>query len=169
MNDVDPRLLANLLRKHGAALVLFAQQWCRTPEDVVQEAFLQLIGQSPPPRNVVGWLYQVVRNGAINATRSATRRQRHESTAAEDNELWFESSAEQLLDARAATDAMKDLPARQREVIVARLWGGLSFEDIAELTGSSTSTAYRQYHAGIEALQERLGVLCAPKKRSLET
>ena len=70
MHDADHELLSRNLDEHSAALVLFAQQWCATPEDVVQEAFIQLMQQRPLPNNVVGWLYRVVRNGAIGASRA---------------------------------------------------------------------------------------------------
>ena len=39
----------------------------------------------------------------------------------------------------------------QREVIVAQLWGGLTFEQVGELMGSSSSTAHRLYQAGLNA------------------
>jgi RNA polymerase sigma-70 factor (ECF subfamily) len=37
--------LSSVLAQHGRALVLYARQWCDCPEDVVQEALLELIGQ----------------------------------------------------------------------------------------------------------------------------
>ena len=169
MSTVGPQLLSWLIDEHGAALVLYAQQWCRTPEDVVQEAFLQLMRQPAVPENVAGWLYRVVRNGAISAARSAARRGRHESAAAHRGEPWFDASEGQRLDAHEAAKALEQLSAEQREIIVARVWGGLSFEQIAELTGSSTSTAYRRYHAGLSALRERMGVACPEKKNPLES
>jgi RNA polymerase sigma-70 factor (ECF subfamily) len=45
-------------------------------------------------------------------------------------------------------------------VVVARTWGGLGFEQIAELVGCSTSTAHRRYVAGLAALRERLEDAC---------
>ena len=54
----------------------------------------------------------------------------------------------------------ESLPLEQREVIVAHLWGGLTFEQIGELSGCSASTAHRQYTAGLSAIRERLGVTC---------
>jgi hypothetical protein len=38
--------------------------------------------------------------------------------------------------------------------------GGLTFEQIAELAGSSAATVYRRYAAGLAAIRERLGVPC---------
>ena len=60
-------LLAQLLDQHAAALELYARQWCDSPEDVVQEAFLKLAGQRDLPANPAAWLFRVVRNGAIDA------------------------------------------------------------------------------------------------------
>jgi RNA polymerase sigma-70 factor (ECF subfamily) len=57
-----------------------------------------------------------------------------------------------------ATVALQGLPAEQREVIVAHLWGGLTFEQIAGLVGASSSTAHRWYLAGLAALRDRLRV-----------
>ena len=168
MNAVGPELLTRLLDEHGGALVLYAQQWCHTPEDVVQEALMRLMRQAVVPENVVGWVYRVVRNGAISASRSARRRGRREAAAAHRGEPWFNPSPSGRLDAATATAALKQLTIEQREAIVARLWGGLTLEQIAELTGSSTSTVHRRYQSGLSALRERLGIGC-PKKKNKKT
>ncbi len=93
MTPVSPETLQRLLAEHRGALVLYARQWCAVPEDVVQEAFLQLVRQREEPRNAVGWLYRVVRNRAISAARSAGRRTRHEAAAAGRGEPWFVGSS----------------------------------------------------------------------------
>jgi RNA polymerase sigma-70 factor (ECF subfamily) len=67
------------------------------------------------------------------------------------------------LDAESAAAALQHLPLDQREVIVAHLWGELTFEQIADLIGTSSSTAHRWYIAGLTTLRERLEVVC-PKK-----
>lgn len=162
MDTIGPDMLARLLAQYGPALVLYARQWCRWPEDVVQEAFLELMAQTRAPEQPVKWLYRVVRNGALDQSRSAQRRQRRESAAAHRGEPWFLPSTDQRLDAAEATRSLEGLPIDQRETIVARLWGGLSFDEIAELTGTSTSTAHRRYQAGLATLRERLENPCTP-------
>ncbi len=160
MAVVDPKTLGRILDQHGAALVLYAQQWCAMPEDVVQEALLTLVRQPELPENLVGWLYRVVRNEAISASRSAGRRTRREAAVAHRDEPWFHPSAADRLDAAEATLALEQLPMPERETIVARLWGGLSFEEIAGLTGSSTSSVHRCYQRGLASLRERLNDPC---------
>jgi RNA polymerase sigma-70 factor (ECF subfamily) len=157
---MGPELLGRLVDEHAAALVLYARQWCATAEDVVQDAFLKLIAQKPPPTNVVPWLYRVVRNAAVSASRAERRRRRHEAAAAERAPAWFAAAEATALDVATVTASLQALPIEQREVIVAHLWGGLTFEQIAEVAGCSSSTAHRWYGAGLSALRERLRVSC---------
>lgn len=162
---MDPAQLGMLLDRHGDALVLFAEQWCNTPEDAVQGAFIKLAGQPAPPDDPAAWLFAVVRRDAINAGIAARRRRAHESNAATIAIARLDGPRDGPLDARGAAEALALLPIDQREVIVAKLWGGLTFEQFAGVAGCSTSTAHRLYQAGLSTLRERLGVQCPTKTR----
>jgi RNA polymerase sigma factor (sigma-70 family) len=155
---MTPRHLAELIDRHGPALVLYARQWCAVPEDVVQDAFLKLVAQRRPPDDPAAWLFRVVRNAALDAAKADRRRQKRE--AAVHAARWFVEPDIDGLDAEAAVAALERLPAELRETIVARLWGRLSFEQIAAVSGCSASSAFRRYEAGIAALRETLGVSC---------
>jgi RNA polymerase sigma factor (sigma-70 family) len=162
---MGPERLGRLVDAHAAALVLYARQWCAAPEDVVQEAFLKLV-QKAPPGDPVPWLYRVVRNAAVSAGRADRRRRHHEAAAAARSPAWFAAPDAAGLDAESAAAALQALPLDEREVIVARLWGGLTFDQIGDLAGCSASTAHRRYVAGLSALRERLGVPCPSKPAS---
>ena len=153
---IPPERLSRLLDEHASALELYARQWCESPADVVQEAFVELARQQPTPDRPVPWLFRVVRNRALTARRSTNRRKRHEARAALEN--WFEESFDLPLDGASATAALQGLPDEQREAIVAHLWGGLSFEEIGHISGASSSTAHRRYALGLEQLRKKLGV-----------
>jgi RNA polymerase sigma factor (sigma-70 family) len=161
---MDSDWLGRLVDRHAAALELFARQWCDTPEDVVQEAFVKLAAQRTPPENPAAWLFRVVRNGALNAALAARRRRRHETDAAAESTGWFQAersvTSPGALDPENAAAELRSLPLEQREVIVAHLWGGLSFQEIAIVSGCSASTAHRLYTAGLSMMRERLGVTC---------
>jgi len=161
---MSPPDIARLIDANAAPLVLYARQWCDAPEDVVQEAFVKLVRQRRLPEDVVAWLYRVVRNGAHDAAKMARRRQRRESVAARPAR-WFVEPEVDGLDAETAVAALERLAQEQREVIVARHWGGLSFEQIGEVVGCSASTAFRRYSAGVDDLRKQLGVIC-PKHSS---
>jgi RNA polymerase sigma factor (sigma-70 family) len=159
MKLISPDTFGRLFDEHADALVLFARQWCDAPDDIVQDAFVALARQTVVPDRIVPWLYRVVRNGAIAAARQTRRRRRREERAAAieavTDDPWFASTDDQI-DAQHATGLLADLDGDAREAIVARLWGGLTFEEIARLQGCSLSTTYRRYQAGLARLQERL-------------
>jgi RNA polymerase sigma factor (sigma-70 family) len=156
---ITVRQTAELIANHAAVLMLFARQWCDSPEDAVQDAFCKLVRLRTPPTDPVAWLFQVVRTTAIDLGRSTRRRRKREAAIARP-ERWFDESEVDGLDAEAAVAALESLGPEQREVIVGRLWGGMTFEQIAAVAGCSTTTAHRRYEAGIQNLRERLGVIC---------
>jgi RNA polymerase sigma-70 factor (ECF subfamily) len=125
---------------------------------------VKFAAQRTTPRDPAAWLFKAVRNGAINAGLAQRRRRRHEARAASAAAPWFDGDASarpaQALDPESAQAALAGLPLAQREVIVAHLWAGLTFEQIADVSGMSASSAHRSYQAGLRALRERLGVQC---------
>jgi RNA polymerase sigma factor (sigma-70 family) len=154
MGRIGPDELGRLFDAHSAALVLYARQWSESPEDIVQDAFVKLARQWSCPDRLVPWLYRVVRNQAIAIARSKWRRNRRESRAS-NREAWFASTDERI-DGAEAAKFLEALEPECREVIVARIWGGLTFDEIARLQGSSLTTVYRRYQTGISCLHERL-------------
>jgi RNA polymerase sigma-70 factor (ECF subfamily) len=150
--------LGRLYREHAPALRLYVRQWPEGDEDLVQDAFVKLAQQSPPPEQVLPWLYTVVRNSALAAGRGQSRRRRREDSISA-SEAWF-AAADDHIDGREATKLLAELPLEQREVIVARIWGGLTFQEVARLAGCSLPTAHRRYQTGLAALRERLSDPC---------
>lgn len=157
---LTPEKLGALLARYAAPLALYARQWCDRPDDVVQEAFVQLARQSTAPHDPPAWLYRVVRNMATSARRSDVRRRRREQIVAEERRGWFTTEAEKQIDADAAVAALQDLDDDLRETVTAHLWGGLTFEQIAGLMSCSSSTAHRRYEQGLQRLRERLERPC---------
>ena len=174
-DGITPELLGRLLDEQGGALALFASQWTDAADDCVQEALIELARQPQAPDSPVAWLFRVVRNRAISRARSARRRERHETQAwelrvREGDNREGEAPAEPLADPEDIALALAALDPELREVVVARTWGGLGFEQIATLVGCSTSTAHRRYLAGLAALRERLEITCrTPSKTTSRT
>jgi RNA polymerase sigma-70 factor (ECF subfamily) len=154
MRPLDPTVLGHLYRQHAPALRLFARQWGGSGEDLVHDAFVSLAQEVPPPDLILPWLYRVVRNAALARNRSAGRRRMREQKVRVP-EAWFSPVADRL-DADEATRRLVELELELREVIVARIWGGLTFEEIAGLVGCSLATAHRRYQLGLAELRERL-------------
>ena len=145
--------LTPLFEKLAGPLRLFARQWLEpaAAEEVVQEAFVRLLGQRQLPDDPAAWLFTVVRRAALDGLRR--RRVRH---AALPKLVPADMETADPLAAAEAVAALAELPDRQREIVIARHWGDLGFAAIAALLGIAVSTAHSDYTAAIAALRERL-------------
>lgn len=167
---IDAELLGRLLDEHGPALALYAAQWTDAADDCVQEALVELARQPVVPSNVRAWLYRVVKNRALNAARSARRRQERETRAmaarlvASSPHVDFDRA-----DALAAIDALDQLETSERELVVLRIWGGLTLEEIGEALAISISTAHRQYARALEKLRHILESPCSTNMKANDT
>ncbi len=164
----DPEYLGRLLEEQGGVLALYASQWTEAADDCVQEALLELVRQPALPRNVPAWLFRVVRNRAISRARAQQRRKRHESLAAEERPLVVRPGHDPEWTTAELVAALETIEGDLREVIVARVWGNLGFEAIAELIGSSVSTAHRRYVAGLQQLRDRLGITWPAQNQTVQ-
>ena len=151
---------AALIKSQLPALLLFARQWPHdSPEDIVQEAFMRLLEQPESPENVTAWLFSVVRNLSNNHIRSEKRRKTREFAKSSQHPPWFvtpENESEADDNHIELIEQLQQLPFQYREVIVAKIWGKLTFEQIAAIQETSISSAHRTYQAGIRLLQEKL-------------
>lgn len=151
------------LGKHGAALVLLARQWVADradAEDIVQEAFVRFWRSRHKAVDPTAYLYTCVKRSALEWLRSRRRRVQREEAAARPEiaagERWFACPLEQD-ERRAAIEAsLQQLPEAQREVLVLKIWGELSFPQIAEALGISANTAASRYRYALAKLREQL-------------
>lgn len=159
---IGPAVLGRLFDAHAAGLVLYARQWRdgAEAEDLVQEAFISLARRGRLPEEPAVWLHRVVRNAAVSAHRGDRRRRLRESLASRSEADCCFDSVDDRIDASDAAALLTTLDGESREVVVARIWGGLTFEQIAAVQGCSTAAAHRRYRAGLARLQQRLERPC---------
>lgn len=153
---MPPEDLAETWRRCSSRLLLIARAIGEPAEDAVQEAFLQLAKQSPTPCDPFAWLVIVTRNQLLQWRRSGQRRRKREQRP--DHRNWFDQDQLQIessLDAMQVTRELERLDPEQRQVIVMHLWGELSFDQIAEVTGSSRSTAHRTFQSAIKTMRQK--------------
>jgi RNA polymerase sigma factor (sigma-70 family) len=154
---------------HEGALLRYAQHFVRDLEsarDIVQDTFLQLCRQTNDeirPR-VAQWLFTVCRNRAIDVC----RKERRMKLAPEDqlaDKLAQNSEASELQPSaamereEAATGLMSQiskLPDRQQEVLRLKFNAGLSYKEIAEVTGLTSSNVGFILHTAIAKLRQSL-------------
>ena len=112
MSRIDRHQLRIVYEVHGAALVLYARQWCVYPDDALQDA--------------------------------------------EQRESWFTTDPTASIGSNEIESLLSELPALEREIVVARIWGEMSFEQIAELVERSLSFVYRRYQQALRELEKKI-------------
>lgn len=154
---------AGWLARHGAALVLFARQWVGVradAEDVVQDGFVRFWRSRDRANDPAAYLYACVRASALDWARSSRRRSRRETVSAlrhapGDGDL-LACPLEQDERRAALEAALARLPGPQREVLVMKVWGGLSFPQIGAALNLPPDTAASRYRYAIAKLREQL-------------
>jgi RNA polymerase sigma-70 factor, ECF subfamily len=129
--------------------------------DILQEIFVKLARE---PRLLAGvreeraFLIRLAHNAAIDLIRRrGTRERTQENLAAELSSLFApESDPDAATFRHELTVALAELPPEQRAVVHLKLWGGLTFEEIAASLELSPNTAASRYRYAIDKMRERL-------------
>jgi RNA polymerase sigma-70 factor, ECF subfamily len=147
-------LTAQRLVRFATALTRHQQD----AEDAVQAALARLAAQ---PQRLTGlarpWAYllRMVRNEVL----ANARRQQHQRTGgslADLVTLCPVDEAEREESHRAVWAALRLLPPEQAEVIVLKIWEGMTFAQIGEVLELSPHTAAKRYQYGMAKLTARL-------------
>lgn len=123
-------------------------------EDAVQTVFIRVARECKRIKkieNIKAYLFTATRNAAYSILRSRQRR----------NEVSDEAlsglAAEDTDDTpMAIQECLARLPVEQREVIVLKVFDGMTFEEIAKTVGESPNTVASRYRYGIEKLRHAL-------------
>jgi len=127
--------------------------------DVVQETFIKLCKQPPQhvQEHLKSWLFTVCRNCALDILRKENR------TAPLEDVRWKKVAGPglqpdesiDLAERHAQLMAMlQRLSQNQREVILLKFQQGLSYQEIHQLTGLTTTNIGFLIHAGLKRLRE---------------
>ncbi|HEY8467781.1 MAG TPA: sigma-70 family RNA polymerase sigma factor [Solirubrobacterales bacterium] len=142
--DHIQRFVQSIVHDHHAA------------EDVTQDVFARLLRiiRRYEERNVpfAAWLMRVARNAALDYLRA-----RRQIPVEEVRAIAGDDSGYVPFEYRQSIhDALAELPATQREVLILRHVAGLSPGEIAELLGKTEPSIHGLHHRGRTALQRAL-------------
>ena len=147
------------LDRHGPALLLFARQWSATPtdaEDALQDGFLKFWKTRSRARDELAYLYTCVRSAAMDQGRSQRRRVARESASDSPGAPSFEPPIERAERQAMIEAALAQLPGDQREVVVMKIWGGLTFAQIAAALDTPLNTVASRYRYALAQLESEL-------------
>jgi len=157
-------LVARLFADEGVALVRLARLFTddRTAaEDLVQEAFVRLLRASDrieDESRAPAYLRSIVLNLARDHNRRGLMSLRHRDSERDERPPDTEFADRIVADAvqESLLDALRDLPARQRDCLVLRFYLELSTTEIAETLAISPNSVKTHCRRGLAALRGRV-------------
>jgi len=142
-------------------------------EDILQDVFYQLAGNTEPIEQVSSWLFKVTRNRITDSYRKQKLPLADDIfPSADDDDEGFDWK-EMLLpsDSNPETDylrnifwqtlqeALAELPEEQRRVFIQNEIDGIPFKEIAAETGEAVATLISRKRYAVLHLRERLAVV----------
>ncbi len=163
--DGDVEAFETLYRRHNDSLyrsLLRLSGHRSTAEDLFQETWGKIVkarSQYRPTAKFSTYLYRVAHNCFIDYLRRNTRHSRgvefvDESIAAGDESP--ETSTERELARQRLQDGLRTLPDEQRDAFLLHEEGGLSVEQIANVTGVNRETAKSRLRYAVAKLKTAL-------------
>jgi RNA polymerase sigma factor (sigma-70 family) len=156
-----PGWIQQALRQYERSLLRYAAAiagQARAP-DVVQDAFLRLCAERAEDvqPHVGAWLFAVCKNRALELCRSERRLTTiEEDDMAADPDTGPGTKLEQKEDLSRVGAAMAALSDRQREALLLKVDGGLSYKEIAQVMALSVGNVGFILHTAIAEIRERL-------------
>jgi RNA polymerase sigma-70 factor (ECF subfamily) len=152
--------LEPLVRRYAGPLVGFIRRMVRDEhrsEELFQETFLAVWRKREQyqfPRPFKPWLYTIALNKCRADFRSPSRP--HVELEPESVPASDPSASEVAIAGETGEQiarAIEQLPPQQRLVVVLRVWEGMSYSEIAEMTGRTEATVRSNMHHGLAALR----------------
>ncbi len=158
----DLEWIRGAVERHEAPLLRFATALIGPAHaaDVVQDTFLRLVGarREDVEGHLVGWLFTVCKNRALELRRSPSRKAiaLEEGDEMVSNEPTAAEVLEQRDDRSRVMRMIDELPERHREVVALRFAGGLSYREIAGVTGLTETNVGFILHTALRTLKKKL-------------
>ena len=152
-------------RENGARLLLFARGWSTTregAEDLVQETMVRMWnyqedkGGEPPDLPLA---FSTIRFCGMNQKRTDSRRKKREESIIYLNDfedVWLDPTLEDDEEAIMLREAVQRLAPKLRDVVVMKIWGDLTFQQISESMAIPANTAASRYRYALEQLSQEL-------------
>ncbi len=134
-------------------------------EDALQTVFVKLAQRDKDDEieDLTSYLFSAARHEAIrlrDKRRSARKREDASQAGVEQPAPppdLLAATEERELDRRKLEAAIAHLPEEQREVVLLKVWEGLTFREIASVLGVPQDTAASRYRYALEKLKQELG------------
>lgn len=123
-------------------------------EDAVADAMLAISQLERAPDDLQAYFFRTVRNKALHASKASSR---FDSDSQLEN--FIDTSAkspQQKIFVKEMLTLLESLPIEQQQVLIMKLFGDLTFGEIALITATNSNTVASWYRRGLASLKEKI-------------
>ena len=162
LHEYGPRLYGYFVRTTGSTT---------EAEDLLQDMFLKLVQRIEdyrPAGRFEPWLFRIAANMVRDRGRKLQRQSRAFTTGVEPGNPLHRAASptdekadpgrplELAEDLGRMQEALRELPELDRDIILLRFYGGISFKDIADQFQIPVGTAIAKVHRGLKKLKRKM-------------
>jgi len=134
-----------------------------TAEDLTSDVFMKALAKvasfDATKGSFTGWIYQIARNTVID-------HYRRDKSYIDIEDMWdlasdsdTERDAEAVIMVTKVQEHLAVLSSEQRDIVIMRVWEGLSHREIAEVLGKSEASCKMAYSRATKTLRESMGLV----------
>ena len=153
------RDLERLYDEHSESLYRYAYAIAGSredAEDAVQDVFARISHSNPSFTNVGNlrfYLLASVRNAAVSLLRKRRRRREQDFTCNTETGSHHSDDCEASVSSIVLREAFETLPAEQKEVVVLKVYEGMTLAEISKAVGASIGTVSSRYNYALRKLR----------------
>jgi len=176
MKDIDRQILSEkdpgkrmqlIIRHYGDRLYSVIRPIVKThadADDVMQETLIKIHRNWDSFRgdsSLFTWFYRIARNESLQFLRRKYSFENFDDPQWKDYLMtslradpWF--NGDDII--MQLEEAIESLPERRKEVFRLKYFGGMKYDEIAELTGLSVGALKAHYHWAVKEIKRKLGI-----------
>ncbi|MBK8515149.1 MAG: RNA polymerase sigma factor [Saprospiraceae bacterium] len=128
-------------------------------DDVLQNTFMKVVRKIDGfqhQSSLFTWLYRIATNESLNFINNKKNRK----TEHIEDTLFFKSAGDNLMDEKVILNllqlAINRLPEKQKLVFNMRYYDEMSYQEISDITETSTGALKASYHHAVKKIEEQL-------------
>ena len=167
LQNGDQGAFERLFEKHRRGMLAYSEKLVgerSLAEDIVQDCFVEFVEKIEginAERGASGWLYRVARNRSIDILRrrkfEISRREGSQDNGHAGDGVVENNPADGLMEKEMKANAqtlLDTLPQKERDLLLLRFFGGLSFREIADVLRRPLGTVLWQVQRSLRKLRE---------------
>ena len=160
--DGDREAFEHLFRKYYPILTQYGSKVCSDPdllEDTIQDLFVELwqSRSANPVQSIKAYFFKSLKYKLFRQFKNVRNSKQGQSLEGDSftisHDHFLVQKEDEMMEARRVSDAINQLPARQKEIVYLKIYQGMSYEEVSEVMNINYQVARNLFYQSIKSLR----------------